>query len=364
MVDAFGTGTPVDVRGRRDRVVRSEVIRFLLLGGAAVEAGDLPALQLTGAHITGALELEHADIMVPVSLHECRFDERMNVFGSHLRRLSLHRSAMPGLMASMVILDASLGLTGCQSTGEISLVGAQIGGALILDGAELTGPVTALDGTWLRVGTDVLAQHGFTCRGALRLDNAEIGGSLRWEGAVLENPDGVALSGEDLRVGANADLCDGFTANGTVRLRYAEINSWVCFERATLTVPVGRTALDCRHVVARELVLLPAEPPAGVVDLSHGRIGLLRDEPATWPSALHLDGLTYETLAELDNGADRLRWLRLDPHGFRPQAYTQLAQVYRSAGRDDVARTVLLAGERHRRDILALPGRLWGVCRT
>ncbi|SCL17758.1 hypothetical protein GA0070624_1371 [Micromonospora rhizosphaerae] len=169
-------------------------------------------------------------------------------------------------------------------------MGARIGGALFLNGAELTGPVTALDGTWLRAGTDVLAQDGFTCRGALRLDNAEIGGSLRWEGAVLENPDGAALSGQDLRVGANADLCDGFSANGAVRLRYAEINSWLCFERATLTVPVGRTALDCRHVVARELVLLPAEPPDGVVDLSHARIGLLRDDPATWPSALHLEG--------------------------------------------------------------------------
>jgi hypothetical protein len=360
VVDAFGAGTLVDVRGRQDRMVRGEVIRFLLLGGVAVEAGDLPALRLTGAHITGALELEHAEIMAPISLHECRFDERMSVFGSHLRRLSLDRSVMPGLLASMTTFDASLGLTGCRSTREISLMGARIGGALFLNGAELTGPVTALDGTWLSVGTDVLARDGFTGRGALLLDNAEIGGSLRWEGAVLDNPDGVALSGQDLRVGANADLCDGFSANGAVRLRYAEVTSRLCFERATLTVPVGKTALDCRHVVARELVLLPTGPPAGIVDLSHARIGLLRDTAATWPSALRLDGLTYETMAELDNRADRLRWLRLDPGGFRPQAYTQLAQVYRSVGRDDDARTVLLAGERHRRDILALPGRLWG----
>jgi hypothetical protein len=140
VLDAFGAGSPVDVRGRQDRVVRGEVIRFLLLGGVAVEAGDLPALWLTGAHITGVLVLEHADIVVPISLHECRFDERMSVFGSHLRRLSLDGSVMPGLMASMATFDASLGLTGCRSTGEISLVGAGIGGALFLNGAQLTGP--------------------------------------------------------------------------------------------------------------------------------------------------------------------------------------------------------------------------------
>src|SRR6266498_21404 len=40
--------------------------------------------------------------------------------------------------------------------------------------------------------------------------------------------------------------------------------------------------------------------------------------------------------------------------------YAQLAQVYRTAGSDDDARTVLLAGERHRRETLSLPGRWWG----
>jgi hypothetical protein len=62
-------------------MVRSEVIRFLLLGGAPVEAGDLPALWLAGAHVTGELEVEHADITVPVNLHDCRFDEPVSFFG-------------------------------------------------------------------------------------------------------------------------------------------------------------------------------------------------------------------------------------------------------------------------------------------
>lgn len=353
--DAFGTGTLVDVRGRQDPVVRSEVVRFLLLGGAPAEAGNLPALRLVGAHVTGELAVEHADITVPISLHGCQFDEPVSFFGSRLRRLSLEGSTMTGLIASNVTFDASLRLTGCRSSGEVSLGTTQINGSLLLDGAQLT----ALTGISLRISSDVLARDGFTCRGELRLNNAEIGGSLRFEGATLDNPGGSALSALDLRVGAVANLCDGFTANGAVRLSYATVTSRLCLERATLTSTTG-TALGCRHLTTRELVLLPAQPPGGVVDLSHARIGLLRDTPATWPSALRLDGLTYEALSDPDDPADRLRWLRLDPRGFRPQAYTQLAQVYRSAGRDDDARTVLLAGERHRREGLSLPGRWWG----
>jgi len=355
VIDAFGAGTLVDIRGRRDVVVRCEVIRFLLLGGAPVEAGELPALRLTGAHITGELAVEHADIDVPISLHDCRFDEPMSFFGSHLRRLSLQDSTMPGLIASNVTFDASLRLAGCRSTGAVAVAVSQISGSLILDGAQLA----SLDGISLRVSSDVLARDGFTCHGELRLDNAEIGGSLRFEGATLDNPDGTALSALDLRAGATANLCEGFTANGAIRLGYASVTSRLCLERATLTGATG-TTLDCRHLTTRELVLLPTRPPGGVVDLSHARIGLLRDDPATWPPALHVDGLTYEELSDLDDRADRLRWLRLDPRGFRPRAYAQLAQVYRGAGRDDDARTVLLAGERHRRDGLRLPGRWWG----
>jgi hypothetical protein len=305
--DAFGSGTLVDVRGRQDPVVRSEVLRYLLLGGGPpVAAGTLPALRLTGAHVTGVLEVEHADVGVPISLHGCRFDAPISFFGSRLRRLSLEGSVLPGLVAANVTFDASLRLTGCRSSGEIGLGVTQINGSLILDGAR----VTALDGISLRVSSDVLAREGFTCDGQLRFTNAEIGGSVRLEGATLDNP--------------------------------------------------GGTALDCHHLTTRELVLLLARPPGGAVDLSHARIGVLRDDPATWPPVLHVDGLTYEALADLDDHADRLRWLRLDPRGFRPQAYAQLAQVLRGAGRDDDARTVLLAGERHRREGLARPGRWWG----
>jgi hypothetical protein len=119
-----------------------------------------------------------------------------------------------------------------------------------------------------------------------------------------------------------------------------------------LIEPAGR--------LLQQLILLPAQPPGGLVDLRHAKVGLLRDDPATWPAGLRLDGLTYESIADVNGHDTRLRWLRLDPRGFRPQPYAHLAQVYRAAGRDEDARTVLLAGERHRRDTLSLPGRWWG----
>jgi hypothetical protein len=184
------------------------------------------------------------------------------------------------------------------------------------------------------VRRDVLADDGFTCRGALRLDRAEIGGILSLEQAVLDG------SGD-----AAADT-----------LRAADIARGGLDERDW----AGSVAVSARYLTTRELVLLPARRPGGLVDLRHARIGLLRDAADTWPDRLRLDGMTYEAVAELDDRDARLRWLRLDPPEFRPHPYAQLAQVYRATGRDDDARTVLLAGERHRREKLTRPGRWWG----
>jgi hypothetical protein len=298
VVAAFRAGLPLDLRGRRDPAVRGDVIRLLLLGGVTAEPGTLPLLHLTGARVTGPLEVEYADVTAPVELEHCQFDAPVSFFGSHLRRLGLEGSTLPGLMIANATFDASVRLVGCRA-GPVRAGLAQINGSLLMDGAR----VATVDAFALRVSSDVLAGDGFACAGVLRVDGAEIGAGLHCRRATFH-------------------------------------------------------ALSARHLTARELVLLPDDPPEGGVDLSHARVGVLRDDPATWPSALCLDGFAYAALA--GEPTDRRRWLRLDGGRFRPQAYAQLARVHRDAGRDDEARTVLLAGELHRREGLRWPGRWWG----
>ncbi|WP_250031247.1 pentapeptide repeat-containing protein [Paractinoplanes maris] len=359
---AFRTGRRLDLTRATDRVVRAGVLRFLLLGGFPAEGGQLPALRLTGAHVTGQIQLAYAEVQAVISLRDCRFDQRIDLYGAHLQVVTLHGCSFPGILASNATFAGSLRLVNCRCAGNLQLAGSTIANALFLDETTLTPPADenagpAFDGTRLRVGADVVALSGFRCVGEFRLTNAEISGSLRWSGATLEHPDGVALSAADLRVGAIANLCDGFVADGSVALPYAQITSRLCFENAVLRGS-GEMSVDLRHVQSRELVLLPAVAPPGAVDLRHARVGLLRDSPSTWARELRLDGLTYEALSD---GGDRLDWLRRDSGEFRPQTYSQLAAAYRGAGRDDDAREVQLAGERHRRRTLRRPGRIWGL---
>ncbi len=358
MWDAFPRGDLVDLRGAADRTVRASVLRALLLSAQQAAPGHLPMLNLMGAQIAETLDLSQAEVPYPVRLRQCDFDQRPELYGARTRQLDFAGSTLPGLLASHAMIDGSLRLTGCRSTAEIRLVGSRIAGTLLLNAARLEDTDSALTATRLAVGNDVLGRDGLVCRGKVDFSNADIGGSIRFEGAHLANPGGPALSAKNIVVGAVLDCRVGFCAEGTVDLSYGSVGSHVSFERGTLRNPTG-TALACDHLEAPELVLLTSAPIDGEVDLRHARVSLLRDDAASWPNALHLDGLTYDALADIPR-VHRLRWIRLDPAGYLPRSYEQLADAYRRQGREEDARAILLARHRHRRESLRPAARSWG----
>ena len=68
-----------------------------------------------------------------------------------------------------------------------------------------------------------------------------------------------------------------------------------------------------------ELLLRPSEQIDGIVELAYAKIGLLRDDPATWPARMQLDGLSYESLDQPLTARQRLDWLHRDTDGYQPQ---------------------------------------------
>ncbi|WP_433831376.1 hypothetical protein ACQP2E_13340 [Actinoplanes sp. CA-015351] len=357
--DAFTTGRRVDLTGEQDRRVRAGLLTFLALGGVADRDGERSALRITGATIIGRWTLAYVDVAAPISLWKCEFERPMDFYGTRFRRISLDSCVFPGFIASNAVVEGGMRLRGVRSTGTIRLVGARIEGALTLSGAELTAPDYTVDATRIRIGSDMYAREGFRSTGEIRIDHAEIGGSLRWEGAHLSHPGQRVLDARGIRVVSEVRFRNGFTADGRVDLRGAQIGGEFSIEDAVLTgLP---QSLTLGSVTAREFILSARQPPAGAVDLSHARVEVLRDDPASWPEALSLNGLTYGALADTGAVTDRLRWLQRDAQDFPPQVYSQLAAVYRASGRDDDARTVALAGEQHRRATLRWAGQAWGL---
>ncbi|WP_330288795.1 oxidoreductase [Streptomyces sp. NBC_00576] len=414
--DSFSQGRTTDVRAdsaspveEAVRTVRAEVLAALLLGAGPEPApGDRPALRLTGARITGRLDLRFTEIAVPVVLTDCRFDEAPQLQGARTRELVVTGCQLPGLVADTAQIDGRLVLSRCRLTGPlvltrtqihgdldlrdtviaspgveaISAVHATVGGDALctnlavdggfrLSGASIDGEFDlegaalrnlgghALDAYHVRITEDLTFHPGFSAEGRIILSGATVGAAIGFCGARLSNAGDIALEAVDVTVSRNFDLGRGLTVEGGIRLDGTSIGTELSFRDATLTHP-DATALSLRATRARETDLRTQRPIDGAVDARNAHLGTLYDAPDTWPADLRLAETTYDALAFPLPAAERIRWIRRADGGYLPQPYEQLAAAYRRLGHEDEARTVLLAKQRHRRTTLAPHTRLWG----
>ncbi|MEU6058457.1 membrane-associated oxidoreductase [Streptomyces sp. NPDC047097] len=368
---AFPRGESVDFRAAGDeppapgddwgaeRTVRASVLRALLVK-APREEGEIAALAVTGARITGALELRHAVIEAPVRLSDCHFDDVPDLYAAQLRELDLSRSVLPGLTSGALRVEGVVRMTGCRVRGPARLGGARISGALFLEGAEFSAPGAsepALQLNQMAIGEDLWAP-GMRVDGQLRLTGAAVAGRVNLQDAELENLGGIALDAQNLQVEAHVRArC--VRVRGRVELRGSRIPGRLDLLHARLSHP-GDTALRASSAVIGELWLRGGDRIEGALSLRRSQIEILTVEPEMLPDQVYLGNLTYTVLAPHEPAARRLPMLDRDGERYEPHAYEQLTAAYRHIGDDDAARLVQLAKQRRRRATLTWYGRLWG----
>ncbi|WP_018548891.1 hypothetical protein [Streptomyces sp. LaPpAH-108] len=367
---AFPRGESVDFRAEdeeaapdgtyaAERTVRASVLRALLLR-APQEEGEIAALRITGARITGALNLKHASIDAAIRLSHCRFDNAPDLYGAHLRQLDLRNSVLPGLNAGTLRVDGVLRLTDCHMSGLVRLGGAQISAALFMERAEFTtadGSEPVLMLNQAEIGDDLSAPE-LRARGQVRLTGASVAGRINFQDAEFDNPDGVALDMQNLTAGTHVRArC--LRARGRVELRGARISGQLDLHHARLSHP-GDTALRASSCVIGELWIRGSHRIEGALNLRRSHIEILTLEPEMLPERVLLSNLRYTVLAPHQPAERRLPMLEHDEGPYEPHSYEQLMAAYRHVGDDDAARLVQLAKLRRRRATLVWYGRLWG----
>ncbi|MGW6565711.1 membrane-associated oxidoreductase [Streptomyces sp. NPDC054975] len=368
---AFPKGASVDFRAADDadmgrgadrgpeRTVRAEVLRALLLNGP-VEEGEIPALKLSGARITGVLDLSYGTIDHALWLNDCFFEDVPLLYNSRLRHLDLSGSVLPGLAAATVQVEGLVQLTGCRFHGPVRLGGARIAGALFMDGCEITPPDTAWPALRLGYATigDNLWAPGLRAHGEVRLTGASIEGSVTLDDARLSHPGGIALDGQTLVVGSDFHLRRVQT-QGWIGLRGARVTGRLDLSYAHMSNP-GDTALRAGSCTAGELWLREGPPMEGTLNLRRAQFEVLFLEPEMLPDEVLLNGLVYTTLVPHEPAERRLPMLAKDGEGYLPHGYEQLTAAYVRVGDDQAARVVQLAKLRRHRRTLPWPGRVWG----
>jgi hypothetical protein len=244
--------------------------------------------------------------------------------------------------------------------GRMSMIGARVSGDVSLGRAVLeSGEGTcALNAERTQIdGTLVLREA--KALGEVNLRSIRVGERLLLQQAELRNPSQTACRLSRAQVTSDV-FCDQMAANGRLRLAGAVVGGAITLQDATLANAAGK-ALDAASLQAQELILKPAVLIDGEVDLRNATIGMLRDDPATWPARLCADGLTYQALEPLLSAGQRLQWLTRDPNGYQPQPYEQLSAYYKALGQPAEGRDVLYARERIQRRGKGPTAKSWSV---
>ena len=335
-----------------------------LNGARVIGHNDTGAVNLFGAHITGPVGFEGADL---------RNDSGPALFADGLR------------VDQDMFMRGGFRATGSSDDdGIVRLLGAHVGGNLEFVGAHLrndSGPALFADG--LRVDQDMFMRGGFRATGsgddgAIRLPGAHIGGNLDCIGAKLRNDSGPALNADNLDVDQNM-LLGGFRATGSgdagaVRLLGARIGGNLDCTRAKLRNKSG-SALNAGSLqVGQDLNLTDGFTAAGggkdvAVDLTGAQVrGAFRFDPKRLKhkvgphQRLAVDGLTYPGLPKQILPQCWRVLLRDATPRYAAQPYQWLAAAFRALGDERQARETLM---RQRDDQLARTDtrrreRLWG----
>ncbi len=282
----------------------------------------------------------------------------------------LHPSG-PGIAGAKIVgkLDLSyddvtrpLTLIRCAIPDGIDFSNASIAGIELR--SSVTGPIL---GDASHVKGD-LALH-FGHYGALSIFRASIGGDFDCSGADFTGS-GVTdtISAQESTIGGDASFVQNFTTDGVLYFRLARIGRSLSFNHARF-IGNGDTGLDAeRTMVAGPLYWVDiAHTPKTKLDLENAGVASLFDDRQSWPAPgnLDLDGFTYSEFGG-DSPADsveRLEWLVLQPPGYRPQPYVQLAKALKNSGRTEGETEVLIAQRiaQRRSGHLSMAERAWNL---
>lgn len=287
-----------------ERAIRAPLLAWILTNPQALRHVHPSGIGLGGARIVGPLDLSFLTVGAPLTLVNCSLPDGINLSYADTRGLDFRRDVIGQVEAARAMVHGDFTL-GQGSYNTLDLFRAKVDGDLDLSAGHFRGDgqatVTVVAAT---VNGDALFHDGFDSDGMIDFRLSTVGGSLSFNSARFIGSGPNGLNAERARVGGTLYWTDITTT------------------------------------------------PQTVLDLDDAQVGALWDSPQSWPAPGHLmiNGLVYRSFGEAPDDADtRLRWLALQPPGYRAQPFNQLAEVLHNDGREVEAMTVLIAQRDARR---------------
>jgi hypothetical protein len=303
-----------------ERSIRAGLFAWLVSDSEAAPFVHPSGPGIAGAKIIGKLDLSYANVRRPLTLIRCAIPDGVDFSNASLAGIEFRHCATGPIVGDSSHIDGDLALH-FGHYGPLSIFRANIRGDFDCSGADFTG------------------------------------------GSAADT-----ISAQESSIGGDATFAQDFTTDGVVYMRLARVGRSMSFNHAHF-VGLGDSGLDAeRAVIAGGLYWVDISHTAQtMLDLENASVASLFDNRASWPAPgkLNLDGFTYSEFGG-DSPADapeRLKWLSLQPAGYRPQPYIELAKALKQTGRTEGEIEVLIAQRiAQRRDgHLTFAARAWNL---
>ncbi|MEV4711274.1 hypothetical protein [Micromonospora sp. NPDC049374] len=255
-----------------DKTIRAEVLASLLLHGPSQESGRPNRLILSGARVTGQLDLGCSRI-APFSLINCLFEKEPNLNDSIAEFVGFVSCLIPGFSGQRMTCSGPIWITQCKIAGSVELEDAKVAGDASFRETtfETPGRQFALNLGGARVESDLLLDR-LTANQTLHLHNASIAGDAIFAGSSLSCPGSWVVSAKQVVVGGSIHFTNNFRCDGAIDLEGAKVDGQAVLNGAQIVRP-DNVALDLDHSTIRLGLMMNRARFEGYVRLHHARIG-------------------------------------------------------------------------------------------
>jgi hypothetical protein len=183
----LGPGEPADAdfdetSWGADRVVRAEVISRLLLGVRDTQRGYVTRVSLSGARISGSLNINGAVSSSELIIERCWLEDAPDFGDATTLGVDLLRCRIAGFAGFRWRCSGGASFINTRIVGPVDFSGARIGGELEMAGATLTNPEgTALNGYNLTVDQGLYCGSGFSATGMVDLSVRRSAVTFPWK---------------------------------------------------------------------------------------------------------------------------------------------------------------------------------------
>jgi hypothetical protein len=347
----FGDHVPATAEERRERTIRVEVLRLLMLGDYKGIPAYERGVRIRGAVIDGTLDFQGCKLTGDLALVFCEL-KYVKLYQCRTRTITLDGSRCDKVLIANAEIDGSIQLrNGFTTKRVVRIVGSKIAGSLDCAKGKFLAAERSLICEYCEIQGKIVLRAGFEASGLVRLNGVSVRDNVECTGGKFGSNDTWIAP-------TSTDLVEAY--RHCLIIRDVTIRGTLVLEKDREAGPYGTFFRGGVDLSGTRMARLVDDVTEQAKRRNHVSASIIEGCPAFFRLAgFSIRGFSGETDI---SGNARIAFLKLQcakdlGNGFKPQPWVQTVKVLRDTGHIEAARQVAIEYEKIRRQAKAFGGK-------